>query len=104
HFGLGRYGDTVDPDAWSRALRSFSRVLAPGGRLYLSVPVGKERLEFNAQRILAPDSVLRECRGLELLSFAAVHDDGTFESGILPAAVRQETFACGMFELTKSKR
>jgi len=41
HFGLGRYGDDVDPAGWRTALLSLQRVLRPGGRLYLSVPVGR---------------------------------------------------------------
>lgn len=31
HFGLGRYGDPVDPTAWKKALLSMCRVLRPGG-------------------------------------------------------------------------
>ena len=27
HFGLGRYGDDIDPDAWKKVLHSFERVL-----------------------------------------------------------------------------
>jgi hypothetical protein len=57
HFGLGRYGDPVHPLAPFQALAAFERVLAPDGFLYLSVPVGKERLEFNAHRIFAPQTV-----------------------------------------------
>src|SRR5262249_19182135 len=41
HFGLGRYGDPVDPDACFSAMRSLARVLAPRGKLYFSVPVGR---------------------------------------------------------------
>ncbi len=35
HFGLGRYGDSIDPEACFKAMRSFARVLKPGGVLYL---------------------------------------------------------------------
>ena len=34
--GLGRYGDRLDPEGWRNALGELARVLAPGGRLYLS--------------------------------------------------------------------
>ena len=43
HFGLGRYGDPIDPDAPFRFMVSLARVLRPGGRLFFSVPVGRER-------------------------------------------------------------
>ena len=48
HFGLGRYGDEIDPRAWETALSEMVRILAPGGIMYLSVPIGTERLEFTA--------------------------------------------------------
>src|SRR4051812_43996008 len=51
HIGLGRYGDPIDPEGSARAARELARVLAPGGRLYLSVPVGRERTCFNAHRV-----------------------------------------------------
>src|SRR5581483_4702117 len=36
HIGLGRYGDRIDPEGWRAGLCELERVLAPGGRLYLS--------------------------------------------------------------------
>src|SRR5262249_53525396 len=56
HFGLGRYGDTIDPDGWRIGLRRLVRMLALGGHLYLSVPVGPQVIEFNAHRIFAPET------------------------------------------------
>ncbi|MCH5314142.1 MAG: DUF268 domain-containing protein, partial [Helicobacter sp.] len=70
HFGLGRYGDPIEPNAWESALKSFQRVLKPKGRLYIAVPVGKEdRLCFNAHRIYKPQTIidtLDEMRILEM--------------------------------------
>lgn len=55
HFGLGRYGDEIDPAAWKKVLHSFNRVLKKDGLLYLSVPIGeKNHVIFNAHRIFAP--------------------------------------------------
>ena len=31
HFGLGRYGDNIDPDAWRKALNSMSQKIVGGG-------------------------------------------------------------------------
>ena len=42
HFGLGRYGDPIDPEACFKALKSMQRVLAKGGHLYIAVPVGEQ--------------------------------------------------------------
>ena len=51
HVGLGRYGDPLDPYGTSKAARELARVLAPGGDLYFSLPVGEPRVAFNAHRI-----------------------------------------------------
>jgi SAM-dependent methyltransferase len=51
HFGLGRYGDSIDGDGHRKGLRKLARMVRPGGTFYLSVPVGRERVEFNAHRV-----------------------------------------------------
>ncbi len=42
HFGLGRYGDPVDPEACFKCFDNMQKKLKKDGRLYLSLPVGKE--------------------------------------------------------------
>jgi hypothetical protein len=101
HFGLGRYGDPVDPIACFEAMRAFARVLRPSGRLYFSVPVGRERVEFNSQRVFSPASVLRELASLRLVSFSAVDDSGALHLDCDPAEYETARYACGLFEFTK---
>jgi hypothetical protein len=50
HIGLGRYGDTLDPDGTVKAVKEIKRVIKPGGIVVFSVPVGQELTEFNANR------------------------------------------------------
>jgi hypothetical protein len=106
HFGLGRYGDPVDPDACFRVMRALARVLAPGGRLYFAVPVGVEHVEFNAHRVFSPTTVIDafERHGLELVSFSAVNDAGDMVADAKPIDFARAEYACGLFELTKPKR
>jgi SAM-dependent methyltransferase len=101
HFGLGRYGDPIDPNAYQTAIHSLVRVLRPGGHLYLSVPIGAERLEFNAQRVFAPQTVLDSSSALRLLSFSAVDDEGNLVPDCDPQMFRGAQYACGLFEFTK---
>jgi SAM-dependent methyltransferase len=54
HVGLGRYGDPLDPLGDRKALDELMRVVKPGGSLILVVPVGRQRIEFNAHRIYSP--------------------------------------------------
>ena len=58
HFGLGRYGDRVDPNGHLKGLEQLKKMVKPGGVLYLSTPIGPQRIEFNAHRIFAPETVL----------------------------------------------
>jgi SAM-dependent methyltransferase len=101
HFGLGRYGDPVDPDGWHKGMLALQRVLRTGGRLYFAVPVGRERLCFNAHRILSPARVLDVFSGLRLVSFSAVGDSGQMLNGVTPEQAGEQEFACGLFEFTK---
>jgi SAM-dependent methyltransferase len=102
HFGLGRYGDPVDPEAHITFMRSLQRVLCPGGRLYFSVPVSdRERVEFNAHRVLHPDTVLAAFDALQLRSFALVKDDGRLYQPAEPSDVAGQHYACGLFEFAK---
>lgn len=102
HFGLGRYGDPLDATASFEAMRTLARVLKPGGRLYFSVPIGRERVEFNAHRVLSPRRVIAEFAGLDLISFSAVDDDGAFVEHADLDAFQDADFACGLFEFTRS--
>lgn len=101
HFGLGRYSDPIDPSACFKFMDSLQRVLSPGGRLYLSVPVGHERVEFNAHRVFAPKTVLDTLARLRLVSFSFVGDDGNLYEDVDPIQMPESNLACGLFEFTK---
>jgi hypothetical protein len=101
HFGLGRYSDPIDPRACFKFMYSLQRVLRPGGRLYFSVPVGRERVEFNAHRVFAPQTILDAFPALQLVSFSFVGDDGRLYEDIDPIGIPNSDLACGLFEFTK---
>lgn len=101
HFGLGRYTDPIDPEACFKFMSSLQRVLAPGGKLYFSVPVGRERVEFNAHRVFNPATILRSFSMLDLLSFSFVGDDGLLYQDQDPLRLPQSEMACGLFEFIK---
>lgn len=70
HFGLGRYGDPIDPEACFKCFDNIQRKLMVGGKLYISLPIGKERVEFNAHRVFYPSTVIDSFGTLKLEEFS----------------------------------
>jgi SAM-dependent methyltransferase len=103
HFGLGRYGDPVDPGSPRRALEEFTRVLAPSGRLYLSVPIGWPRVEFDAHRVFDPASVPQLASGLELIRFDAIDDSGRLEIETSPSLYSGADYSLGIYVFEKPR-
>lgn len=58
HFGLGRYGDPIDPNGYKTGFANLASLLRPGGYFYLSTPIGQERVEFNANWVFDPATIL----------------------------------------------
>jgi len=103
HVGLGRYGDPLNPDGSRATAGELQRVLQPGGRLFLSVPVGRERVCFNAHRVHLPATIQSYFQSLDLVSFSLVDDAGRFtENAFLGSALGLE-YGCGLFEFTKPR-
>ncbi len=75
HFGLGRYGDPIDPEACFKCFDAIKRKLRQGGDFYLSVPIGKECLCFNAHRVFYVETILREFSDMELIEFSTCYRD-----------------------------
>ena len=75
HFGLGRYNDPVDPEACFKSFKSMQRVLAPGGHLYISVPIGERNgVAFNAHRIFNPEIIISTLDELKLADFSMLNE------------------------------
>lgn len=102
HIGLGRYGDPLDPDGSLKAARELSRVLAPGGLLYISTPVGQPRTCFNAHRIFSIEQVCAMFAPLKLVDLAGISDND-FELQHWPAYehLNQSERGLGLFVFTK---
>ena len=101
HIGLGRYGDPLDPDGSRKALAELQRVVAVGGDLYLGVPIGRERVCFNAHRVLSPRTVLGALDELTLVEFSAVDDAGDLVRDARPDDFERADYSCGLFHLTR---
>jgi SAM-dependent methyltransferase len=101
HIGLGRYGDPLDPLGTRRAATELQRVLAPGGTLLFSLPVGRPRVCFNAHRIHDPHDVREMFPELELAEFSGVDDFGVYRRNRDLDELVGARYSCGMFRLTR---
>jgi len=107
HFGLGRYGDPIDPEGHVTGLRNMAKVLKSGGCFYLSSPIGQARVEFNGQRIFNPSELVQLASefGLVLNAFASVQlgaelkEASDAESEI--KALEKVRYALGIFTFIK---
>ena len=73
HFGLGRYGDPIDPDACFKSFKSIQRVMKSEGEIFISVPIGIEHLEFNAHRVFFPRTIVESFNEMELQEFSVIN-------------------------------
>jgi SAM-dependent methyltransferase len=103
HIGLGRYGDALDPSGSRRAIAELSRVIAPGGNLYVGLPVGRPRVCFNGHRVHDPCEVegLFAEQGLHLVEFAAVNTEGRYLANVRLGDLKGQDYACGMYWLQR---
>lgn len=105
HFGLGRYGDKINPDGYKIGIMNLSKLLVTEGILYLSTPVGMERVEFNANRVFDPATIINEAKknSLNLTKFTLIDSHG--ESVELELAnvlkLKNDKYNLGIFEFIK---
>lgn len=103
HVGLGRYGDPLDVTGAWKGLLELERIIAPGGFLYLSVPVGKPSVLFNSGYIFSPMDILRALSRLKLIEFSYVDDDKNFIEYSKPEDASELKYGLGLFLFRKLK-
>ena len=107
HFGLGRYGDPIDPRGFERGLANMAALLRKDGVFYLSVPIGVERVEFNGQRVLDPRAIidLAMANSLELRELKVIRQRGGVEVFALDelrlSDLASQRYALGIFTFAK---
>lgn len=109
HFGLGRYTDPLNEEGYKLGFANLCKILKNEGTLYFSVPIGRQRIEFNAHRIFSISTILNlaSSNGLRLIDFDYVNDNGEFVSVALDDESQlrlisdQLSYGCGMFTFKK---
>ena len=102
HIGLGRYGDAVDPEGYIKAAKELTRVLSDGGKLFLSTPIGIEKLCFDAHRVFSFNTIIKIFEDLELIEFNLIPDKGNMIiKNANPDMCLNYNYGCGLFLFSK---
>lgn len=107
HFGLGRYGDSLDPIGHFKGFQNLIEILEGGGLLYLSFPIGrKNEIHFNAHRVFEPKDIFSWPGALEQLSlerFDFVDDAGdlVIDYPLLSKESPLVDYGCGIYTFRK---
>lgn len=110
HFGLGRYGDPIDPSGYERGIANMAQLLETNGTFYLSTPIGQERVEFNANRVFDPRTIIRcaKANGLKLRTLTVVSSTSSPRDVIPNEEAFNELVASqynlGLFVFTKAEK
>lgn len=107
HFGLGRYGDQIDPKGFEQGLINMASLLREGGVFYLAVPIGIDRVEFNAHRVFDPRDIVDLCNmnALKLTALSVIRQGGMVSQLMLNESefvgLASERYALGIFTFVK---
>ena len=106
HFGLGRYGDKIDPEGHLKGIKNIYKILKKSGILYLSFPFGPNRIEFNAHRVFSLSYIEPKLTEFfEIIEFSYIDDQNTFHQDIKLDSGYSNNFncnyGCAIFKLKK---
>jgi Caenorhabditis protein of unknown function, DUF268 len=102
HFGLGRYGDRIDPTGHLKGFKNLWKMLKASGTLYISFPIGKPRVHFNAHRVFDPAEIVRWSKELfQVARFDYVDDRGNLHRNASLSAPPTLSYGCGIYTLKK---
>jgi hypothetical protein len=75
HDGLGRYGDPLNPHGDLRAMADMKKIIKKDGILFLAVPIGLDKVVWNAHRIYGPVRFPLLINGWQLEGCVGMNDD-----------------------------
>lgn len=107
HFGLGRYNDPINYNGYIIGLENMYKILQAGGKFYFSVPIGSQRIEFNAHRVFCLTHLIELFKNKYFFDcFSYVDDNGDLHSNVELSENNIVNnfgceYGCGIFEMTK---
>ena len=107
HFGLGRYGDQIQYEGYLKGFENIAKILKTNGKFYLSIPIGPQRIVFNAHRVFSISYLLKLFKSMfKINGFSYIDDKDTFHQDVPIEKNGVLTnygclYGCGIFEMTK---
>ena len=106
HFGLGRYGDTVDPNGHIKGFNNILKIVKKKGTLYISFPISKNNeIHFNSQRVFNPNDIFNwptKENKIFLKKFDYVDGNGNLHLNIKINDIENiKEYGCGIYTFTK---
>lgn len=107
HFGLGRYGDNLDPEGHIKGFQNLLNLLDKDGLLYISFPIStKTRVEFNEQRVFHYSEILNWLKPFQdkyaLECFDYIDDlDNIYYDFKISNNIEKLNFGCGIYTIRK---
>jgi len=103
HFGLGRYGDQLDPNGHIKGFKNLVKILKTGGTLYISFPISDKNVTyFNSERSFNPKEILKWSNELRLVKFDFIDDyEKIFLDVDLNKFHKKISYGCGIYTFKK---
>ena len=112
HFILAKFPDAVNNNGMVVTSNAYAsnvgvKILKQGGKFFLSVPIGKQRVEFNAHRVFSIRYLLGLFKDKYTIDyFSFVDDKGDLHKNIEMNNEEIDKnfdchFGCAIFEMTK---
>ena len=101
HDGLGRYGDPINPNGDMEAMDSVRKALKDDGVFFLAVPIGKDKLVWNAHRIYGLTRLEKLLEGWAVNVIVGMEGDEDFERDNGVDATFQPVIVLSKFEASE---
>lgn len=103
HFGLGRYGDQLDPSGHIKGFNNLIKILKTNGILYISFPISNKNMTyFNSERSFNPKEILKWSNKLKLIKFDYIDDDEKIFLDVnLDKFFKNIKYGCGIYTFRK---
>lgn len=102
HFGLGRYGDELDPYGHIKGFKNLIKILKPGGTLYISFPISDKNVTyFNSERSFNPKEILKWSNELRLVKFDFIDDYEKIFLDVDLNKFQKTNYGCGIYTFKK---